>query len=367
LSAIEVGRTILKKPLMTLLRAGLRGLAYTAYATGVTLVLLEGLFRLGVVKTPLYQERQAIHARLSDRPRVAILGDSFSIEGRDSVGTLLREHFASRGMDAINLAKMGEGPSYYLDRLALYGEIIRPQLVMVNYFAGNDLTDTLYELTPRGRRKQLIKRLMARSYSANQLVGLVQGFSLRRRLAHIEASPEYRRPGLEKLTNPFMLEISREHPDFLVQNLLLESQDAADAWRANEQVLSAIAERTRALGAELIVHVFPADVQVQRSHYGFYATLGIRTDSRFLTTSRPQEHLAEFCAAASLRCYDLLPTLRRASDRELYLEQDTHLNTEGNRVAFEQIRRNLYADLTLVSEPSRDRLRRLESQETDMR
>jgi len=323
------------------LRATLLGLAYTAYVAVATLALLEGAFRLGVLKTPLYQERQAIRERLSSRPRVVILGDSFSLEGRDSVGTLLRSYFASRGMDAINLAKMGEGPSYYLDRLELYGEMIRPQLVMVNYFAGNDLTDTLYELTPYGRRKRLVKRVMARSFSANQLIGLVHGFSLRRRLAHIEASAEYGRPGLEKLTNPFMFEVSREHPDFLLQNLLLESKDAADAWTVNEQTLSTIAERTRALGATLVVHVFPADVQVQESHYGFYQALGIRTDPRFLTTARPQEHLARFCSAAHLRCYDLLPALRRASTSELYLEQDTHLNTEGNRVAFEQIRRNL--------------------------
>jgi len=326
------------------LRATLRGLAYTAYVAAVALALLEGLLRLGVLTTPLYQERQAIQARLSDRPRVVILGDSFSLEGRDSVGTLLRSYFASRGMEAINLAKMGEGPSYYLDRLELYGRMIRPQLVMVNYFAGNDLTDTLYELTPQGRRKQLAKRVMARSYAAHQLIGLVHGISLRRRLAHIEAGAEYGRPGLEKLTNPFMFEVSREHPDFLLQNLLLESKDAADAWTVNEKTLATIAERTRALGADLVIHVFPADVQVQESHYTFYQALGIRTDGRFLTTARPQERLTRFCSAAKLRCYDLLPALRRANASELYLEQDTHLNTEGNRLAFEEIRHNLDRD-----------------------
>jgi hypothetical protein len=56
---------------------------------------------------------------------------------------------------------MGEGPSYYLDRLTLYGDMVRPRLVLVNYFAGNDLTDTMYELAPRGRAKRLVKRLMA--------------------------------------------------------------------------------------------------------------------------------------------------------------------------------------------------------------
>jgi hypothetical protein len=51
--------------------------------------------------------------------------------------------------------------------------------------------------------------------------------------------------------------------------------------------------------------------------------------------------LKEFCSAHGLRCFDVLPALRAARDRELYLEQDTHWNAEGNRIAFEEIRRNL--------------------------
>jgi hypothetical protein len=307
----------------------------------VSAALLEGVLRLGLIDTPLHRERRAVQERLTSRPRVLILGDSFSIEGPGSVGTLLREHFDARGMDTINLAKMGEGPLYYLDRLKLYGDVVRPRLVLVNYFAGNDLTDTLYELSPRGRAKALVKRLMARSFAANAVIGLVHGISLKRRLANIEASEDYKRPGLEKLTNPFMFEVSHQHPDFLLQNLLLNSPDSTEAWEANARSLTEIARLTKQLGAELIVHVFPADVQVQESHYVFYQALGIATDRGFLTSDRPQNRLTRFCTAAALRCYDLLPVLRRANSRELYLDQDTHLNADGNRIAFEQIRDNL--------------------------
>ena len=311
------------------------------YVVVVTVALLEGLLRVGLIDTPLHQDRRAVDERLTSRPRILILGDSFSIEGPGSVGTLLREHFDAHGMDTVNLARMGEGTSYYLDRLRLYGDLVRPRLVLVNYFAGNDLTDTLYELSPRGKTRMLVKHLMARSFAANQLIGLVHGISLKHRLARIEASADYKRPGLEKLTNPFMFEVRQQHPDFLLHNLLLNSPESDAAWSANERHLLEIATLTRQLGAELIVHIFPADVQVQESHYSFYEALGILTDRGFLTGNRPQERLARFCADASLRCYDLLPALRRANARELYLEQDTHLNADGNRIAFEQIRDNL--------------------------
>jgi hypothetical protein len=305
------------------------------------MALLEVVLRLGVIETPLHQERQAIRERLTNRPRVLILGDSFSLEGTDSVGTLLREHFASRGMDTINLSRMGEGPSFYLDRLKLYGDMVQPRLVLVNYFAGNDLTDTLYEQSSRGRAKTFVKRVMARSFAANELIGMIHGVSLRRRLTHIQESQDYKKPGLEKLTNPFMFEVRSQHPDFLLQNLLQDSPESAQAWDTNQRSLLEIARRTKQLGADLVVHIFPADVQVQESHYAFYQALGILTDRRFLTSDRPQERLARFCAGAALRCYDLLPALRQANGRELYLEQDTHLNADGNRIAFEQIRHNL--------------------------
>jgi hypothetical protein len=108
-----------------------------------------------------------------------------------------------------------------------------------------------------------------------------------------------------------MFEVRQQHPDFLLQNLLLNSPESDAAWSANERHLLEIATLTRRLGADLIVHIFPADVQVQESHYSFYEALGILTDRSFLTGNRPQERLARFCADASLRCYDLLPALRR--------------------------------------------------------
>ena len=327
-------RSVLRSPLV-------RGIVYVLYLALACVAMLEVLLRAGLPQTAPYEERQAIQQRLTGRPGVLVLGDSFSIEGDGSVGSLLRDYFAARGMDTVNLAKMGEGPSFYADRLRQYGGLVRPRLVLVNYFAGNDLTDTEYQLNPRGQAKWLVKRLMLRSFSANQVIGLVHNGFLRRRLSKIQNSRDYGRPGIEKLTNPFMFEIRDQHPDFLLENLNMTSAEAARAWEANKSVLLDIQRSTQALGAELVVHVFPPDVQVQASHFAFYRTLGIQIDPGFLVNDRPQRRFAEFCTANALTCYDVLPALRAARDRELYLQQDTHWNAEGNRIAFEEMRRNL--------------------------
>jgi hypothetical protein len=326
----------------------IRGLLYTVYVIVVSAAIIEIVLRTGLVWTAPYEEREAIKRRLTGRPAVLILGDSFSIEGEASVGSRLRDYFAGRGMDTVNLAKMGEGPAFYADRLRQYGDLVRPRLVLVNYFAGNDLTDTAYHMNARGQAKQLVKRVMSRSFGANQLIGGAHNLWLRRRLATIQTSKDYGRPGLEKLTNPFMFEIRTQHPDFLLQNLNMTSPESIKAWEANKKTLLAIRQMTQALSAELVVHIFPADVQVQAGHFAFYRALGIHTEPEFLKTDRPQRRLFEFCVANGLRCYDVLPALRQAGDRELYLEQDTHWNAEGNRIAFEEIRRNLESSSRLL-------------------
>ena len=304
---------------------------------------MEAALRAGLVETEPYRERQRMFAQLTGRPVVVVLGDSFSLEANRSLGERLREHFASRGLDMVNLARLGEGPSFHLDRLRQFGGGVQPRLVMVNYFAGNDLTDTAYELTGRGRARQLVKQAMARSFLVHAAVTNVQAVRLRRRVAVISASKDFGQPGVERITNPFLFEVGREHPDFLLDNLLMESPRARQAWGANMAYLLEMRRLAEGWGAGFVVNIFPADVQVQPTHLPFYRALGIETRPRFLETAVPQAAMRRFCGAHGLRCVDLLPALRNARARELYLEQDTHWNAEGNRLAFEEVRRHLAA------------------------
>jgi hypothetical protein len=318
-----------------------RTLGFLIYVAMLSAGGLEVALRLGLVETEPYRERQRLYGQLTGRRAVLVLGDSFSLEGNRSLGERLREHFASRGLDTVNLARMGEGPSFYLDRLRQFGHDVQPRLVMVNYFAGNDLTDTAYELTGRGRAKRLAKQVMARSFLAHAVVTNVQRVRLRRRVQAIEAGKDFGRPGVERITNPFLFEVGHEHPDFLLDNLLMESPSARQAWDVNMAYLLEMKRLADGWGAGFVVNILPADLQVQPTHFPFYRALGIETRPRFLEEEAPQAAMRRFCAGHGLQCFDLLPTLRAARARELYLDQDTHWNAEGNRLAFEQVRSHL--------------------------
>jgi hypothetical protein len=319
----------------------LRTLGFLLYLAAASGGLLEIALRAGLLDTEPYRERQRIATQLTGRPVVLVLGDSFSLEANRSVVERLREEFAARGLDTLNLATMGEGPGYYLDRLRQFGDTARPRLVLVNYFAGNDLTDTAYAMAGPGRAKRLAKRLMARSFAAHAVVTAVQSVRLRQRLATIEGGKDFGRPGVERITNPFLFEVAREHPDFLLDNVLMKSPAARRAWAMNTQYLLEMKRLADGWGAGFVVNVFPPDVQVQPTHFRFYRTLGIHTEPDFLETNSPQASMRRFCDDHGLDCFDLLPVLRAASDRELYLHQDTHWNAEGNRIAFEAVRAHL--------------------------
>ena len=315
-----------------------RTLGFLIYMLVASAGLLEIGLRAGLVETEPYRERRRMSSQLTGRPVVLVLGDSFSLEANRSLGERLREHFATQGLDMVNLAKMGEGPAFYLDRLRQFGDAVRPRLVMVNYFAGNDLTDTAYEHMAGGRARRFAEQLMARSFLVHATVSSVQAVRLRRRVASIAAGRNYGQPSVERISNPFLFEVGREHPDFLLDNVLMESPRARQAWDANTAYLLEMKRLADSWGAGFMVNILPPDVQVQPAHFSFYQALGIRTEPRFLRTAHPQAAMRGFCDAHGLQCFDLLPALRAANARELYLDQDTHWNAEGNRIAFEAVR-----------------------------
>lgn len=77
----------------------------------------------------------------------------------------------------------------------------------------------------------------------------------------VNAGTQYGQPRVERITNPFLFEVAREPPDFLADNVLMESPAAQQAWAAN---------RTS-------------------THHAFYPTLGIRTEPRFLEIAAPRQ------------------------------------------------------------------------------
>jgi hypothetical protein len=141
--------------------------------------------------------------------------------------------------------------------------------------------------------------------------------------------------------NPYLADLSTNLPQYLMDSLLLQSEDSKRAWRENERLLRAIKQYSDNRHAIMVINVFPETLQVNKSHYEFFTKLGFQMDERFLSSSTPQDLMKEFCGQEQILCFDLLPGFKARATEEFYLDLDDHWNGAGYTLAFELVRNEL--------------------------
>jgi hypothetical protein len=286
--------------------------------------------------------RAAAHARTARQaasPHVLVLGDSFAFEypdEPDSYGRKLAAWLAGQGASVVNLSNGGLGPFEYLESFEGLMQLVpeyRPRLVIVNYYAGNDVTDTLFRLRGRASRVYPPDGLFSRSYLARFLADVFERRHIRSRRAQIRS--DMRASGLpEDQWNAVLFDVCHRHPAFFDDNLVLPPEEA---WREIERLLGAIIERAKGIGARVLVNVFPSTLQVGSSHAAQFRALGCRVDDRAFESEEPQRRLRAFCERSGVVCNDLLPAFRAERDHERYQPNDEHWNAEGHALAFARV------------------------------
>ncbi|MGE3578269.1 MAG: hypothetical protein AB7I25_07395 [Vicinamibacterales bacterium] len=294
---------------------------------------VEVLLRAGV--PPNVRARQDREVRGA---RVLVLGDSFSLDLDGMAVGLLKADLAVRGVTLVSLAQPGFGPRNYRDSLNEALASHRPDVAILNYYVGNDVSDTMRDRRDVPDWRARAGPVLRRSYVAALALDAAGAARQWWRMRGVTASPV----GSGAL-NPFLVDLGQREPAYLAWNLDVEGPDAQAAWQQNQRLLTEVRDRCREAGVALRVHIWPSTLQVNASHASFYRALGFRVDDGWTTADRPQRLLREFCGAEGLDCRDWLPALR-AERRELYLERDDHWNADGHRVAFGLMR----ADLTAV-------------------
>ena len=107
-------------------------LVYGIFLCFTTAACLEALARLGLPESDHYRTFSLIESYTA-RPRVLLLGDSFSIEGEGSCASRIRSLVEQGGGTFINTAQSGMGPEHYLSQARLYTPDFSPDLIQVNY------------------------------------------------------------------------------------------------------------------------------------------------------------------------------------------------------------------------------------------
>jgi hypothetical protein len=306
------------------------------------------------------------------RFRIMALGDSFTygvVPYPQAAMTILekrlRESCSGQDLDVLNFGISSTGVRDYETIARLGFDTYDPDLVLVNFYAGNDGPD-LYEFTHvRSRARRVLALLDAsRLWTlAGNAFRVWQGVP---DLGMGQAPPAEpaSRGGVPRggtlvdpnrhvsdqapaLTGPVFTETAfvGVQADELRRIYRPEDPAVVDrAWRSTLEHLEAIREEVARRGRRMVLAIYPSSLQVYPAQRAALVE-ALRPRNRYAALSLdaldpwlPNRQLTAYCQRTGLPCVDLTPVFIEASQAStdaLYKERDTHWTIQGNRVAGE--------------------------------
>ena len=281
--------------------------------------------------------------------RVIALGDSFTF---DSCGVPIEQMWhqvferrlaalTGRDVEVLSLSAPGVGPRFELRLWELEGRRLDPDLVVLAFFVGNDLTDeadtalehTLESGLARWSVTFRLLRNLARlrhveapttAAAADAPTAATRGgYELPSYAATYDASvPTFDQPAFDRTEQGRMLAVAG--PDVARFNRLFDD---------TVPVLAKLAWEVRGSGARLLVMLIPDEVQVE-PELARRVAAELPPPTPHIDLRRPQRRLVAWLEPAGIPALDLLPRFRRrARTHALYKLRDTHWSAAGNRVA----------------------------------
>jgi hypothetical protein len=355
-------------------------LAFAALA--VALVVCEFAIRhlplgdkMGWSMVPPIEARVA-SAEAATRPglRVLVVGDS-QTEWRDSTGQsyvrIAEWQLAAKNVQIgfVNLAQAGTDIDRYFGNLLKYADRLRPDVVVVGVFLGNDIRGATPPLsTPEGRRQALLavdavadegswlKRLAKNSVLLNFVFRLAKRLLPQLRSGFLEGIVERLKRSTGKddafvqerlkkadpalvdaaradTVNPWLLAAAVFYPDYYANLAAVApgTEDEANLAGALAD-FSAIASFCSERKIPVVAVLIPPPVWVSERYHGFFHRLGHRSLGPPGGKVALIERLTEGLAKLGVSTIDVLGDLRQAGE-DTYLPNDDHLNRRGHEIA----------------------------------
>jgi lysophospholipase L1-like esterase len=274
-----------------------------------------------------YPSREFVVEKRPGVRRIAALGDSFAVgvvpQDKNFL-TLLEAHLPDT--EVYNFGVSGAGPREYDTILLREVWPYQPDLVLLCFFVGNDVTGW-WRLPNAARLDPKAYQLYVLGQRAWQL-GIE---ALRRR--EEQSQNEQIRQALD------LPQLSRQtHLEHELERLALCRPDEAErserAWKRCINYLNRIEKQCRQRQAPLAVVLIPDEVQVNPDLLAETLAFG-QLSREGVDLERPQRRLRSHWEKRDVPILDLLPTFSGVTDT--YRPRDTHWNEKGNRLAAEAI------------------------------
>jgi hypothetical protein len=318
-----------------------------------------------------FNDEEFVVPKPPGRFRIMAVGDSYtygSVPYPESVMTLLesalRTACPGRDLDLLNLGIGATGVRDYRTIVELASDTYEPDIVLINFYAGNDGP------VRRPRARRLGRRLLEHSYLWSFTTNALR---LRRSVPDPDALAEVAgggAPGDRPAGGPRLggrvVDPGRRLPadapalagpifddeaytqisagELRRLHVPEDPRAIGQVWGPTLDELEAARIHATRRGGRLVITVYPSVLQVDtRARTALVEQLRSRHRHADLRTGTidpalPNRIVLEYCRSRDLACFDLTPALVRASQQStdpLYKTRDAHWTIRGNRVAAE--------------------------------
>ena len=322
-----------------------------------------------------FRDRERTLARSFAAPRLIALGDSFTwgagVNYDKVFLNLVEQGFQdiAPGTEMINLGLVGYQPEEYLSLLKSHGLAYQPNLVLMNFFVGNDFMPAQgSSVVVAGHRRQvhingnwfhdhlswdhwyLSHDLAYVWLLGNARIRQARGISdlgmwAPAKGGHEASTPSVPFPGW----SPRYLQMIQGTGD---QYLKRGTPAFLDRWQATRQILEQTDVLLRERGIPWTLILLPAEEQVDRELQRLYVEMhgGLPEEYEFL---KPQRLLLEWGQERGVKVVDLAPAfLAHTAERRHYVDNDVHWNVNGNALAAQVILRELRPEFAKIAKVS---------------
>lgn len=339
---------------------------YTSYLTNLFIIFVSLFISIVLIETYLHLAhpsflglRYSITGELDDLRHLGFikdntfnmpantfcilgLGDSFNMcdygEHKNYLNFLEKALRAEgRQIDIVNAGLGGIGPGYYWHVLQNYGNLWKPDLVLVGFFLGNDFGEMDFDRVhfgsfirePRDPVRRWLGYLRFKNFWLYQTGKGYLTIFLENRKRRVE-----REDGQLQKTGSCSRQTFLGIEKGVIWIFTKDKQTRLKGlWQDKAKLLLKFKGWCDQRKIPLIIAIFPDQFQVDgKLRQEIYQTYHLAVDDFDL--AYPNRLITDYCRDHGIHCLDMLvPFQKSGASQDLYRLQDTHWNEAGNRLA----------------------------------
>ncbi len=265
---------------------------------------------------------------------ILMLGDSFTfgtgVDQEDTFSEILESQLGER-WKVWNAGHIGYSIDNYYLLMQKYAELMKPDLVIMNIFVANDITELRRKHWIMGGEEILaVKDQKVFANTEGKLESketqIPQSYAwhwLNERFEILMYKNGWKRIESEPPTLTWPVFLSRDHP--------AQDPELQDYWNRFTDVMKSIKYFSEISDIPVLISLIPMDVQVDKGYEKKYAVMHFDQEAK--EADRPQKHILHWCKKLDLTCANPLSEFRNHPQRhKLYFlhNADPHFDTLGH-------------------------------------